>query len=88
MNSACTFGAWHPLAAEKLMTYDMNTASDFSTFQNGVMRIRKPKNNNGCNWMQLCELQQLNVRIANVLKLFNKEKKMTWSTKSVTNFDK
>lgn len=49
MNSACTFGAWHPLAAEKLMTYDMNTANDFSTFQNGVIRIRKPTNN-GCNW--------------------------------------
>lgn len=47
MNSACTFGAWHPLAAEKLMTYDMNSANDFSTFQNGVIRIRKPKNN-GC----------------------------------------
>lgn len=48
MNSACTFGAWHPLAAEKLMTYDMNTANDFSTFQNGVIRIRKPKTN-GCS---------------------------------------
>ncbi|XP_031619919.1 beta-galactoside alpha-2,6-sialyltransferase 1 [Contarinia nasturtii] len=47
MNSACTFGAWHPLAAEKLMTYAMNSANDFSTFQNGVIRIRKPKNN-GC----------------------------------------
>ncbi|XP_055315555.1 beta-galactoside alpha-2,6-sialyltransferase 1 [Sitodiplosis mosellana] len=48
MNSACTFGTWHPLAAEKLMTYDMNSANDFATFQNGVIRIRKPKNN-GCN---------------------------------------
>lgn len=48
MNSGCTFGTWHPLAAEKLMTYDMNIANDFSTFQNGVIRIRKPMNN-GCN---------------------------------------
>lgn len=48
MNSACTFGAWHPLAAEKLMAFDMNSANDFTTFQNGVIRIRKPKHN-GCN---------------------------------------
>lgn len=53
MNSGCTFGTWHPLAAEKLMTYDMNIANDFSTFQNGVIRIRKP-NNNGCNlWIDI-----------------------------------
>lgn len=48
MDSACTFGAWHPLAAEKLMTYDMNSADEFTTFQNGIIRIRKPKSN-GCN---------------------------------------
>lgn len=41
LNSACTFGSWHPLAAEKLMAHDMNSADEFSTFQNGVMRIRK-----------------------------------------------
>lgn len=45
INAACTFGAWHPLAAEKLMTFDMNSANDFSTFQSGIVRIRKPKSN-------------------------------------------
>lgn len=48
MNPACTFGAWHPLAAEKLMALDMNTASDFSTFQRGIIRIRQP-DLSGCN---------------------------------------
>ncbi|XP_036332817.1 beta-galactoside alpha-2,6-sialyltransferase 2 isoform X2 [Rhagoletis pomonella] len=42
MNSACTFGAWHPLAAEKLMALDMNLADDMSVFQHGVLRIRRP----------------------------------------------
>lgn len=41
VNSGCTFGEWHPLAAEKLMTYSMNVASDFSVFQKGIMRIEK-----------------------------------------------
>ncbi|CAM6031744.1 unnamed protein product, partial [Sphagnum compactum] len=35
INSGCTFGQWHPLAAEKLMAYSMNTADDFTVFQNG-----------------------------------------------------
>lgn len=43
MNPSCTFGAWHPLAAEKLMAYDMNSADDYSVFQSGVIRIRKPE---------------------------------------------
>ncbi|XP_067629355.1 beta-galactoside alpha-2,6-sialyltransferase 1 isoform X2 [Eurosta solidaginis] len=42
INSACTFGAWHPLAAEKLMALDMNLADDMSVFQHGIMRIRRP----------------------------------------------
>ncbi|CAD6998663.1 unnamed protein product [Ceratitis capitata] len=42
MNSACTFGAWHPLAAEKLMALDMNSADDTSVFQHGILRIRRP----------------------------------------------
>ncbi|XP_043948280.1 beta-galactoside alpha-2,6-sialyltransferase 1 isoform X3 [Drosophila biarmipes] len=44
MNSACTFGSWHPLAAEKLMALDMNMAEDddMSVFQLGILRIRRP----------------------------------------------
>ncbi|XP_068146365.1 beta-galactoside alpha-2,6-sialyltransferase 1 [Drosophila tropicalis] len=42
MNSACTFGSWHPLAAEKLMALDMNMADDMSVFQFGILRIRQP----------------------------------------------
>ncbi|XP_020800737.1 beta-galactoside alpha-2,6-sialyltransferase 1 isoform X2 [Drosophila serrata] len=44
MNSACTFGSWHPLAAEKLMALDMNMAEDddISVFQFGILRIRRP----------------------------------------------
>lgn len=42
MNPACTFGSWHPLAAEKLMAIGMNSADDFTVFQNGVIRIRRP----------------------------------------------
>lgn len=44
MNSACTFGSWHPLAAEKLMALDMTMAEDddMSVFQFGILRIRRP----------------------------------------------
>ncbi|TDG47759.1 hypothetical protein AWZ03_005903 [Drosophila navojoa] len=42
MNSGCTFGSWHPLAAEKLMALDMNVADDMSVFQFGILRIRRP----------------------------------------------
>ncbi|KAJ8978176.1 hypothetical protein NQ317_009664 [Molorchus minor] len=38
-NPACTFGVWHPLAAEKLLTYHMNCADDRSVFQIGFIRI-------------------------------------------------
>ncbi|VEN60858.1 unnamed protein product [Callosobruchus maculatus] len=39
-NPACTFGVWHPLAAEKLLTYYINSASDRDAFQTGFVRIR------------------------------------------------
>lgn len=42
----CTFGSWHPLAAEKLMTLEMNSVDDFTTFQQGILRIRKNKSIN------------------------------------------
>nr|XP_022914456.1 beta-galactoside alpha-2,6-sialyltransferase 1 [Onthophagus taurus] len=38
-NQACTFGVWHPLAAEKLLTYYMNEADDRTVFQDGYVRI-------------------------------------------------
>ncbi|XP_025830591.1 beta-galactoside alpha-2,6-sialyltransferase 1, partial [Agrilus planipennis] len=38
-NPACTFGVWHPLAAEKLLSYFLNTANDTSVFQTGFIRI-------------------------------------------------
>lgn len=40
INARCTFGAWHPLAAEKLMSYRLNSADDFTVFQRGIIRIR------------------------------------------------
>lgn len=43
MNAACTFGSWHPLAAEKLMAYAMNTADAFTTWQRGIVRVRRPR---------------------------------------------
>lgn len=43
-NSACTFGVWHPLAAEKLITYHLNTADDMQVFQKGYVRIAGFKN--------------------------------------------
>ncbi|RZC32781.1 beta-galactoside alpha-2,6-sialyltransferase 1 [Asbolus verrucosus] len=43
-NPACTFGVWHPLAAEKLLTYHINTADDHIVFQNGYVRIPGFKN--------------------------------------------
>uniref|UniRef100_A0A336MV60 Beta-galactoside alpha-2,6-sialyltransferase 1 n=1 Tax=Culicoides sonorensis TaxID=179676 RepID=A0A336MV60_CULSO len=44
VNSGCTFGEWHPLAAEKLMVYDMNIASDFSVFQKGIVTVQGKRN--------------------------------------------
>lgn len=49
INPSCTFGSWHPLAAEKLMAYAMNSADDHSVFQNGVIRIRRAEKSS-CVW--------------------------------------
>ena len=38
-DSSCTFGVWHPLAAEKLMTIVMNTASDHDVYQRGIVSL-------------------------------------------------
>lgn len=38
-NPACTFGVWHPLAAEKLLAYSLNTANDKAVFHNGYLTI-------------------------------------------------
>lgn len=38
-NLACTFGVWHPLSAEKLITYQMNVADDKTVFQKGFVRL-------------------------------------------------
>ncbi|KAJ8920933.1 hypothetical protein NQ315_015726 [Exocentrus adspersus] len=45
-NPACTFGVWHPLAAEKLLTYYINSADDKTVFQRGYVRIPGFKNFN------------------------------------------
>lgn len=42
LNPACTFGSWHPLAAEKLMAFAMNSADPFTTLQRGIVRVRRP----------------------------------------------
>ncbi|KFB50816.1 AGAP006903-PA-like protein [Anopheles sinensis] len=39
LNLGCTFGAWHPLAAEKLLVFELNSASDYTVFQQGTARI-------------------------------------------------
>ncbi|XP_073984478.1 beta-galactoside-a-2,6-sialyltransferase isoform X2 [Rhodnius prolixus] len=33
VDASCTFGVWHPLAAEKLLSLAMNNEDDFTTFQ-------------------------------------------------------
>ncbi|GJQ82191.1 ST6Gal [Trypoxylus dichotomus] len=38
-NASCTFGVWHPLSAEKLLTYYVNVASDSDVFQTGFVRV-------------------------------------------------
>uniref|UniRef100_A0A1W7R8I7 Beta-galactoside alpha-2,6-sialyltransferase 1 n=1 Tax=Aedes albopictus TaxID=7160 RepID=A0A1W7R8I7_AEDAL len=48
INSACTFGSWHPLAAEKLYVLSMNTADEFTTYQRGVVRISLGSSHDGC----------------------------------------
>ena len=35
----CTYGVWHPLAAEKLVALAMNTASDETVFYDGYISI-------------------------------------------------
>ena len=39
-NEFCTLGAWHPLAAEKLLALRMNHASDRDVFERGVLRLK------------------------------------------------
>ncbi|XP_069941360.1 beta-galactoside alpha-2,6-sialyltransferase 1 [Cherax quadricarinatus] len=38
-NPVCTFGGWHPLATEKLLSLVLNEASDEETFSEGFIRI-------------------------------------------------
>lgn len=38
-NAMCTFGSWHPLAAEKLLMLKYNSADEHTTFQRGILRI-------------------------------------------------
>lgn len=39
-DSSCTFGVWHPLAAEKMITLAMNELNDTTVFHTGFIRIR------------------------------------------------
>ncbi|XP_059479727.1 beta-galactoside alpha-2,6-sialyltransferase 2 isoform X2 [Neocloeon triangulifer] len=36
----CTFGAWHPLAAEKLLALSMSSSDDNEIFGRGILRIQ------------------------------------------------
>lgn len=38
-DSSCTFGVWHPLAAEKLLALALNVASDQAVFSDGYVRV-------------------------------------------------
>jgi len=38
-DSSCTFGVWHPLAAEKLLSLALNVASDQSVFSDGYVQV-------------------------------------------------
>ncbi|XP_042884233.1 beta-galactoside alpha-2,6-sialyltransferase 2-like [Penaeus japonicus] len=38
-DQGCTFGGWHPLASEKLLSLALNVASDEDTFSTGFVRI-------------------------------------------------
>lgn len=38
-DSSCTFGVWHPLAAEKFITLAMNEANDSIVFETGFARV-------------------------------------------------
>ncbi|KAF6203875.1 hypothetical protein GE061_002210 [Apolygus lucorum] len=39
VDTSCTFGVWHPLAAEKLLSLVLNEEDDFTTFQTGYITI-------------------------------------------------
>ncbi|BES97638.1 Glycosyltransferase family 29 (sialyltransferase) [Nesidiocoris tenuis] len=39
VDTSCTFGVWHPLAAEKLLSLSLNQEDDFTTFQTGYITI-------------------------------------------------
>jgi len=39
-NVACTFGSWHPLASEKMLTLSLNTGTDADVFVTGVVRMK------------------------------------------------
>lgn len=36
---SCTFGVWHPLAAEKLLALNFNTAPDRTVFETGYITV-------------------------------------------------
>lgn len=38
-NPGCTFGGWHPLSTEKLLTTLTNVADDISTYVKGFVTI-------------------------------------------------
>ncbi|KAF2368509.1 Glycosyl transferase family 29 [Trinorchestia longiramus] len=38
-NSGCTFGDWHPLSTEKLLTMVLNVASDIDTYKKGYVTL-------------------------------------------------
>ncbi|XP_014245125.1 beta-galactoside alpha-2,6-sialyltransferase 2 isoform X2 [Cimex lectularius] len=39
VDSSCTFGVWHPLAAEKILSLAMNEEDDFTTYHTGFITI-------------------------------------------------
>ncbi|XP_014271557.1 beta-galactoside alpha-2,6-sialyltransferase 1 isoform X1 [Halyomorpha halys] len=39
IDTSCTFGVWHPLAAEKLLTLNLNQEDDYTTFQTGYVTV-------------------------------------------------
>lgn len=38
-DASCTFGVWHPLAAEKLLALNLNTAADKTVFKAGYITV-------------------------------------------------
>jgi beta-galactoside alpha-2,6-sialyltransferase (sialyltransferase 1) len=39
-DSGCTFGSWHPLAAEKLLALSMTSSDDNEIFGKGILRVQ------------------------------------------------